>query len=224
MNRRSRFTLTIVTALVVVTASIALAQSQRDDSTTGSQDMQLPPGWTEADMMACMKAGTPGPQHEFLARSAGDWRTETAMWMAPDTEPMTSEGACTVTPILDGRFIKVEMNGEMPGMGVYSGIGIYGYDNVAQEFQSSWVDNHNTGITTGTGELSSDGTTLTWNFTYNCPLTKEPCVLREIERITGNDTKSITMFGTDPKSGVEYKMMEIKLTRQSDGTHARSDH
>lgn len=212
MNRTPRFAFIGVAALAVVAGSITLAQSSKDDK----PDMPLPPGWTEEDMMACAKAGTPGEMHEHLAKSAGTWKTESRMWMAPDTEPMRSEGTMTATPILGGRFVKSEMKGEMPGMGMYHGNGIYGYDNVAEEFQCSWFDNHSTGIMRGTGELSSDGRTLTWEFTYNCPIREKPAKMREVERITGENTRTLTMFGTDPKSGKEFKMMEIEMTRQSD--------
>ena len=37
----------------------------------------------------------------------------------------------------------------------------------------------------------------------------------QIERITGKDTRVMEMYGTDPKSGKEFKMMEIALTRKS---------
>jgi hypothetical protein len=37
--------------------------------------------------------------------------------------------------------------------------------------------------------------------------------MREIETITGDDTKTLDMFSTDPKSGEEYQMMRIELTR-----------
>jgi hypothetical protein len=115
---------------------------------------------------------------------------------------------------MDGRFTKCEITGDMPGMGPFNGFGLYGYDNVAQKFQSTWIDNCGTGMMTGTGELSSDGRTLTWNFSYHCPITRKPTTLREVERITGKDTKTLEMFGIDPKSGKEFKMMEIAFTRK----------
>ena len=37
--------------------------------------------------------------------------------------------------------------------------------------------------------------------------------LREIERIIDKNTRTLEMHGTDPKSGKEYKMMDMKLTR-----------
>jgi len=162
-----------------------------------------------------MEAGTPGENHQKLAEGLGVWAGKTTMWMAPGTEPMHSECTATATPMMDGRFVKLEMTGEMPGMGPFNGFGIYGYDNVSQKFQSTWVDNCGTGMMVGTGQLSSDGKTYTWNFAYHCPITKKPTTLREVERITGKDTKTLEMYGTDPKSGKEYKMMEIALTRKS---------
>ena len=67
-----------------------------------------------------------------------------------------SDTTSSVTSIMDGRFIKVEVKGDMPGMGPYHGVGVYGYDNAAKKFVSSWIDNHSTGIMQGEGELSKD--------------------------------------------------------------------
>lgn len=181
----------------------------------GQPAMQLPPGWTESDMMACMAAGTPGKQHEHLAKTVGVWEGKTKMWMAPDTEAMASECTATVTKIMDGHYTKVELKGDMPGMGPLDGLGINGFDNVSQKFVGTWIDNHSTGIMTGTGELSADGKTMTWNFTANCPITKKPTTMRQIEKITGDKTMTLEMFATDPKSGKEYKMMVIEYTKKS---------
>ena len=38
--------------------------------------------------------------------------------------------------------------------------------------------------------------------------------MREVETITGPNTKTLEMFGTDPKSGKEFKMMSIELTKE----------
>lgn len=204
-----------VLAVAGVAGSLAIAASREDKPTT-QPEMKLPPGWSEADMQACIIAGTPGKMHEHLAKGVGVWRGKTTMWMAPGTEPMTSSTCTsTVTSIMDGRYIRVEMAGEMPGMGPYSGLGLYGFDNVSKKFVSSWVDNHSTGIGNGIGELSADGKTLAWKFTYNCPVTGKPTVLREIETVTGTNTKTLEMFGVDPKSGKEFQMMKIELTRRA---------
>ena len=105
----------------------------------------------------------------------------------------------------------------MPGMGPYKGFGIYGFDNVSQKLISIWLDNHSTGIMKGEGKQSSDGKTTTWKFSFNCPITKKPAVMREVETITGPNTKTLEMFAEDPNSGEEYKMMSVELTRQEGG-------
>jgi hypothetical protein len=212
MNVKNWFALLVVAAagLAAVVGSVAAA-----DSSGGAQpEMKLPPGWTAEDMQACILAGTPGKMHEHLFQGLGVWRGTTTMWMVPGAEPTTSDCTSTVTPIMDGRYVKIEWAGEMPGMGPYSGLGIAGFDNVSQQFVSIWIDNHSTGIMNGVGELSSDGKTTTWNYTHNCPLTKKPTVMREVETLTGPNTKTLEMFGTDPKTGQEFQMMSIELTKE----------
>src|SRR5947208_3594739 len=80
-------------------------------------ETQLPPGMNQADMQACMAAATPGKQHEMLARGVGHWTGKHTMWMTPDAQPATSNMSSTVSTIMDGRFTKVEIEGDMMGMG-----------------------------------------------------------------------------------------------------------
>jgi hypothetical protein len=197
-------------AAIVVPTAIA----DKSDSKGDQPAFELPPGWTDEDMKACILAGTPGEKHEYLAKSVGEWQGKNTMLMAPGAEPATSECTATVTSIMDGRFTKCEWSGDMPGMGPYQGLGIFGYDNVSGKFTSIWIDNHGTGIMQGEGELSPDGKTLTWNYNFNCPVTKKPAVMREVETLTGPDTKKLEMFGTDPKTGEEFKMMTVELSRK----------
>ncbi len=220
MNCRMGMTAGIIAAIA---GSVALAQQSGNTkqapagkpAAAAQPEHKLPPGMTEADMMACMEAGTPGEMHKHLAKGLGVWTGKTTMWMTPGAEPMHSECVSTVTSAMDGRYIKCEINGEMPGMGPFMGFGLYGYDNVSKQFQSTWIDNCGTGMMVGTGELSSDHKVMTWNFKYHCPITKKPTVMREVETITGADTKKLEMFGPDPKTGKEFKMMEIAFTRKA---------
>ena len=204
-----------VAGLVTAAASLSMAQPPKETKPAGVPEMKLPPGWTEADMMACVAAGTPGSMHEHLAKSVGVWQGRQTMWMAPDTEPSKSECTTTIAAIMDGRFTSGEMAGDIPGMGPFKGHGITGFDNVTQQFVSSWIDNHGTGIMQGTGELSPDGKTMTWKFTYNCTVTKKPAVMRQIERMTGNNQMEFEIFAADPKSGKEYKMLHIDYVKKS---------
>lgn len=225
MNRRLNLA---CVGLAFVAASVAFAQPAKDNKAPAkapaavqpgkdAPKMDLPPGMTEADMKACMEAATPGEKHQQLAKDVGTWSGKATMWATAGAEPTKSDCTSTVTPIMDGRFIKCEMAGNFEGMGPFNGFGLYGFDNVSQKFQCTWIDNCTTGMMTGTGEASSDGKTMTWTYTGNCPLTKKPIALREEQRWTGKDTKTLTMYGPDLKTGKEFKMMEINLTRKSGG-------
>jgi uncharacterized protein DUF1579 len=214
MNRKL-FSSALVASVCLATAIGAIAVAQQSkDSKPGQAEVKLPPGWTEADMQACAMAGTPGKEHAHLAKSVGTWAGKNTMWMAPDTEPMKSECTSTVTSIMDGRYTKTEFKGEIPGMGPFHGVGINGFDNVSQKFVATWIDNHSTGILTGTGQLSSDGKIMTWNMVYNCPIAKKPVTMRQVETTTGPNAMTLEMFGPDPKSGKEFKMMKIELTKK----------
>lgn len=211
----NRMKLMVVVGMVAALGTFAIAEPSPDTKPAAAPEMKLPKGWTQDDMQAVMTAGTPGKMHEHLGRSVGVWQGKTTMWMGPDSEPAKSEFISTVTSIQEGRFIKCEMTGEMPGMGPYNASGVYGFDNVAQKFVASWIDNHSTGIMNGIGELSSDGKVMSWTYTFHCPINKKPTVMREIETITGANTKTLEGFTVDPKSGKEYKMMSIEFTKKS---------
>ena len=196
--------------LVWIAGSRAIADAPKSDA---QPQIKLPPGWTEEDMKACAAAATPGKMHELLAQGAGTWEGKSTMWMGPGSEPVTSDCSSTGAMVMDGRFLKVDYKGDMMGQ-PYSGVGTFGFDNVAQKFQCSWMDNCSTGIMTGTGELSPDEKSITWKYTTNCPITKQPVTVREIDTMTGPSTKTMELFSTDPKSGKEYKMMSVQFTKK----------
>jgi len=229
MNRKTSFATIGITAIITVAGTLALAQQPPSRTSPpkaptatpppAGQQPHLPPGWTDSDMQACQMAGTPGEMQKRLTDSAGVWSGKNTMWMAPNTEPMKTSSSSTITPIMGGRFVKCEMSGDMPE-GPFNGFGLYGYDNVTQKFQCCWIDNMSTTIMNGTGELSSDGKTMTWKYNYTCPITKKPVTMREVQHTTGKDTRTLEMFTTDPKSGQEFKMLEIALTRTGGATAA----
>lgn len=214
-QHRYAFGLVAALGLIAVVGSVATADPANDAKPAAAPEFKLPPGWTPEDLMACMAAGTPGKMHERLAKEAGEWKGKNTMWMMPGSDPVTTDCKCTVTAMMDGRFVQTNMLGEMPGMGPYKGFGVAGYDNLTQKFVSLWLDNHSTSMMNGTGEISADGKVITWKFNFTCPLTKKPAVMREIDTITGPNTKTLEMWGPEPKSGKEYKMMVIELTKSS---------
>lgn len=175
---------------------------------------EIPAGLDPAEMQAYVEAATPGPMHAHLLKGTGVWDGKTSMWMAPDSPPL--EGTCvsTITAVMNGHYVKTDTTGESPIMGQFLGLGINGYDNVSKTFQSSWIDNMGTGMMQGTGTLSPDGKVMTWTFNCTCPVTKKPIVMREVETATGPDSMKLEMYAPYPKTGKEFKSMEIVFTRK----------
>jgi hypothetical protein len=93
-------------------------------------------------------------------------------------------------------------------------MGIAGYDNTTRQYISDWVDNHGTGIMRGTGLVSDDGKTMTWTYTYTCPINKKPTTMREVVKHPTDTTMTVEMFANDPKSGKEYKCMQMELKKK----------
>src|SRR5260370_42451372 len=87
----------------------AQAPDAKPAAAAGQPEMKLPPGWTQADMQACMLAGTPGKMHERLAQNVGAWQATSTMWMIPGADPMKSDGTSTVASIMHGPYLKTEM-------------------------------------------------------------------------------------------------------------------
>jgi hypothetical protein len=210
MNTR----LTKQLAALLLALGISAGTVAQEKKEAKPPEFKLPPGWTEADMQAMAAAGTPGEQHKLLARDVGTWTGKATIWMSPGAEPIKHECTSTVTSILGGRYIRIEIVGEMPGMGPFHGLGTTGYDNVKKTFVASWIDSMSTGMMSGEGRLSPDGKVMTWTYNYSCPITLKPAVMREIHTWTGENTKTLESHATDPKSGKEYKMMVLELTRK----------
>jgi len=204
--------LAVVIGIAIVACSIAIAEPGSESK--NQPQIKLPPGWTEADMQACMAASTPGKIHQQLAKGAGDWQGRQTMWMYDGADPVQNEVASRVTPIMDGRYLKIEFSGQTPNMGPFTGFGLTGYDNVSGKVVSTWIDNWSTGIMYGLGEISDDGKTITTKMSHNCPINKKPVVIRQIETLTSPNTKTLEMFSTDPKTGREFKMLSIELSRK----------
>lgn len=195
-------------------ASVSLAQTGRDSQPAAPSEFQLPEGWTMEDMEACMMAGTPGPMHERLMKGVGVWYGKGTMWMGPGGASVEFDCTSTVTSIMDGRYTTVEFKGDLPGMGPYHGSGLNGYDNVAEQFVSTWIDSHSTAIMYGTGKMEKDAKAIHTSFGYHCPITKKPTTMRHIERFSGDNTMTMEIYNIDPKSGKEYKSMAVTFTRK----------
>ena len=199
---------------IVACAGAAIVGSRLSFADDQGAQMQLPPGWTQADMDKCTAAGTPGEMQMKLHEMVGTWKGTNEMWMVPGMPGMKSEQTWEITDVYDGRYTKIHVSGEMPGMGKFDGMGFTGYDNVSKKVVSTWFDTMSTGIMYGDGEFSTDGKSLTLNYKVNCPITEKAVPFRQVQHFMDANTVHVEFYGTDPKTGKEYKCMEANLKRQ----------
>lgn len=213
----------LVLALVAGLACTAVAQPPSDAPKAPAKkpDSKAPAAQPPAGdddmqkaMEAMMAAAQPGPMHEFLAKSVGTWEGKVKAYPPiPGAPP--SESVCTTTfsSMFDGRFTRSETKGDMGGE-PFRGFALYGYDNVAKQFQFVWLDTMGTGMMIGTGTLADDSKTVNWTCSYHDPMTGKPAKCRMVDTHIDANTTRFQMFGPG-RDGKELPMLEIDYTRKS---------
>jgi hypothetical protein len=173
----------------------------------GLRAADVPGAKPDAAMLEAMKKGQPGEQHKVLEPLVGRFATSNQMWMKPGDKPMQSKGSSENTWVLGGRFVKMDMRGDMGGQ-PFEGVGYLGYDNVRGEYTGAWLDTMNTGITRSSGQYNPATKTLTESGTFSCPMTGVKDMHYRAEwKVVDNDTTRYTMYGPGP-DGKEMKMVE----------------
>ena len=164
----------------------------------------------KAEMEAYQKAGTPGPQHEALAKQAGSYDMVVKSWHGPG-EPTVEKGSATRTLALGGRVLVEEVSSTMHGQ-PFTGHGMFGFDNVTEKYWSTWNDSMSTGIMTSEGTCDAAGA-CTFMGGWNDPVKKTRISSRMTTKWTNPTTEVFEMYGPGP-DGKEMKMMEITYTKK----------
>lgn len=200
-------------ALAAVWAAPALAtqaaEKKADPPAAHQHDMSAE---EKAMMDAYMKAGTPGKQHEGLAKTVGMWDLSLKSWMAPGTPPNESKGTAERAMALGGRVLTEKVHGEAMGQ-AFEGHGMTGYDNVTSKYWSTWNDSMSTGIMTSTGTCDEATNTCTFTGSMVDPISGQAKNLRMVSTWSGADTEVFEMWEPTP-DGKEFKAMEITYTRK----------
>ena len=159
---------------------------------------------------AWMEYMTPGPMHEMMAKSVGEWNTKSSLWMNPGGEPLVTEGKATAEMILGGRYLKMTHSGTIMGM-PFEGISIQSYDNALGRFTGIWIDNMGTGIAITKGTYDEATKTINSVGTSVDPMTKTEITFREAIRIIDDNHQVLEMYMD--YQGEEFKSMEVEYTR-----------
>ena len=164
-----------------------------------------------ADQKAWMDYMTPGPMHEMMAESVGEWKTKTTFWMDPAGEPMETEGTAKFEMILGGRYMKSTHKGMVMGM-PFTGIMLQACDNATKEFIAIWIDNLGTGMSVSKGTYDEDTKTLNSTGTMIDPMSGKELNYRQTVQLTDDNHQVVEMFIQE--NGKEIKNMVIELTKK----------
>jgi hypothetical protein len=177
-----------------------------------AEEKPAPAGPTPEEMAAWEKAMTPGEPHKKMAAREGTWDTSSKFWMAPGAPPTESKGTAKFRMIFGGRYQVQEYTGDMMGM-PFEGMSIGGYDNVKQQYFSTWIDSMGTGAMNSQGTADEKGV-ITERGLMADPATGKDCKMRMVLTEKDKDTMFFEMFVDDGKGKGEMKCMELTYTRK----------
>jgi hypothetical protein len=207
---------------VVLLAAVAIRAEdpKKDKPATPPQGQQGQPGEQGrpemtpeqmAEMQAMIEAGTPGPEHQRLAKLEGNWKTETKMWQDKDAPAEVYPGTATYKMIMGGRYLEEQFKSEWEGM-PFEGRSICGYDNTKKKYFATWFDSMSTGMMVMEGTYDPAAKTTSFSGEFACPIEKGMKTMRMIEKDI-SDSKRVAEFYMAGRDGKEYKAMEITYTR-----------
>jgi hypothetical protein len=190
-------------AALLIGAGLCLAEE------TAAPASAAPSAEQQAKMEKMKQAMTPGPQHKALEPLAGKWNYTSRFWTEPNGQAQESTGTSDNEMIYGGRFLKESVKGTMMGE-AFEGIAYTGYDNVAGEYTSVWIDSMATGLMKSSGTF--DGQTMTLSGTVSCPINGKNTPMRTELKIADNDHHTLSAYMPGP-DGKEFKNMEMTYTR-----------
>lgn len=177
-----------------------------------AEESPAPSAGTLSKKMAdAMKLAAPGEHHRKLDLLVGNFKTTTTFQMSPELPVEVSVGSSEIKWILDGRFTQQKFKGSVMGQ-PFEGLGIVGYDNVKQEYQSIWIDSGATGMVKSTMLFDEETQAFLETGTMSCPVEGGEKSIRGVIRIIDKDQMIYEMYSPE-KEGGEKKLMEVKYER-----------
>lgn len=149
-------------------------------------------------------------QIELARDLTGNWNTETTVWADPKQPPMTSKGTAKFDPIMGARFIRETCESDMGGQ-KFVGEGLFCFNSVSKEYESSWIDNSATGIMLSGGKKDAKGD-LVFTGQYEDSMTGQKTTGKTVLHHEGRDKMTVTMYNV-ASGGSETKFLEVDYMR-----------
>jgi len=163
-------------------------------------------------MKIWMEYMTPGSFHQQMAKMAGEWTTESKMWMQPGADAVVAQGVSKLELLLGGRYLKTAHTGSYMGM-PFEGFSLEAYDNATNELYNIWVDNFGTGMMILKGKYDAVTKTIDYKGTMVDPVQKKEVPVREVTKYIDDNNFVFEMYANGPDEK-EFKTMEITFKRK----------
>ena len=196
--------------LVLFGAVAAIAQSADEKAKPKSDDKAAMD--QKAMEEAWTKYMTPGEAHKQLESMAGTWDTTVKSWMKPGAPPEESKGTSVSTMVLGGRFLEQKYQGTFMGQ-PFEGVGYTGYDNAKKMYVGTWMDSMGTGIMSSTGKAEG-ANKMAFTAEMDDFMTGKKTQFKQTVTVVDPDHHTFEMWGPDPTTGKNYKVMEIQYSRK----------
>lgn len=166
----------------------------------------------EKQMQEMMAMMMPGPEHEYLAKFEGSWKSQFKFYMTPGAEPIESTGESENKMILGGRFLQITATGEMMGQPT-EGLSLLGYDNRLKVFTFYGFDTMGTYAITPVGE-KLDENTLEYKGENWEPQINDFSNYRIVFKMIDENSYTSELYFLFPGQDKEVKMLEVLSIRK----------
>jgi hypothetical protein len=156
----------------------------------------------------------PGEPHELLDGTVGEWTLTIRVWSVPGAEPVESTGSATGRWILGDRFVETRFEGEVMGR-PFEALKIEGFENVSEEYVSTWRDNLGTYTMIFRGRCGTTCEIRTMTAEFRDPITTKKLKIKGVTTLTdeeGGYTYESFVIAPD---GQEFKNMELVATHSA---------
>lgn len=158
-----------------------------------------------------------GAFHKMLARSNGTWMGKGIMWFSPGGPPIDG-GTTTLsnTMAMEGLYQISEIKGKPTKGNPWTGLRITGYDDERKVFTRAMI-----GDGTSAGGVAMEGTwdeatqSIIMPFKKRDSSTGKERNFKEVYKIIDENTEILEIYGTDQKTGKEFKILNVKWTRKN---------
>lgn len=146
-----------------------------------------------------------------LAKYTGDWKADYVMWMDTSSASMSFQLSAHSEMKMNNLFFTSHYTGTVMDM-AYEGVSTIAYDLQKGKFETTWMDNMNSGINYMEGKGSAESKNIEFHGTSCDPTAARATQMRQVLSLIDATHLKIEMFST--MNGKERKTIEINLTKK----------